>query len=65
MISFSSDYIQGAHEAILDAFIRTNMEQLAGYGDDIYCQRAKQKIANHPFHNHSPFNAYPLGFCLP
>lgn len=45
MISFSSDYIQGAHEAILDAFVRTNMEQLAGYGDDIYCQRAKQKIA--------------------
>ena len=45
MISFSSDYIQGAHEAILDAFIRTNMEQLAGYGDDKYCHSAKQKIA--------------------
>ena len=45
MISFSSDYIQGAHEAILDAFVKTNMEQLAGYGDDIYCQRAKCKIA--------------------
>jgi len=45
MISFSSDYIQGAHEKILQALVRTNMEQLAGYGDDIYCQRAKEKIA--------------------
>ncbi len=45
MISFSSDYIQGAHEKILQALIKTNMEQLAGYGDDVYCQRAKEKIA--------------------
>ena len=44
MISFESDYTEGAHPLIIDALARTNMEQLAGYGNDIYSERAKEKI---------------------
>ena len=44
MVSFSSDYTQGAHENIIKRLIETNMEFLAGYGEDIYCESAKEKI---------------------
>ncbi|MBE6543515.1 MAG: aminotransferase class V-fold PLP-dependent enzyme [Ruminococcaceae bacterium] len=43
-ISFESDYIQGCHEKILEALVKTNMEMLSGYGDDCYCHSAKEKI---------------------
>ena len=44
MLSFESDYIEGAHEQILKRLLETNMEQLSGYGTDCYCERAKEKI---------------------
>ena len=44
MISFVSDYIEGAHPLILENLAKTNMEALPGYGSDIYCKRAKDKI---------------------
>ncbi len=44
MLAFSCDYMQGAHKDILDALCKTNMEVLPGYGEDIYCARAKEKI---------------------
>ena len=44
MISFANDYSEGAHPKILEAFLRTNMEQAAGYGFDPYCESAKEKI---------------------
>lgn len=44
MLSFESDYIEGAHERILQRLVETNLEQLSGYGQDHYCQRAKEKI---------------------
>lgn len=44
MLSFESDYIQGAHEKILKRLMETNMEQLTGYGNDKYCDSAKEKI---------------------
>ncbi len=44
MLSFESDYIEGAHERILQRLAETNLEQLSGYGQDLYCQRAKEKI---------------------
>lgn len=44
MLSFASDYIEGAHEKILQRFLETNMEQLGGYGSDPYCESAKAKI---------------------
>jgi threonine aldolase len=44
MISFESDYIAGAHPAILKKLAETNMEALPGYGTDRYSERAKEKI---------------------
>ena len=45
MLSFESDYIEGAHPAILARLEETNMKQLSGYGADCYSQSAKDKIA--------------------
>lgn len=44
MISFESDYIQGAVPEILDALVKTNMEALSGYGADEYTESAVTKI---------------------
>lgn len=44
MLSFESDYVEGAHERILQRLAETNMEKLTGYGQDPYCERAKEKI---------------------
>lgn len=44
MLSFTCDYTQGAHPKILERLLETNMEQLPGYGEDHYCESAKQKI---------------------
>lgn len=44
MISFESDYIEGAHPKVLERLVQTNMEQLSGYGDDKYTVSAKEKI---------------------
>lgn len=44
MLSFESDYIQGAHEKILERLAETNRESLSGYGSDRYCESAKEKI---------------------
>ncbi|MCD7818226.1 MAG: beta-eliminating lyase-related protein [Lachnospiraceae bacterium] len=44
MLSFESDYTTGAHPAILKRLMDTNLEAAPGYGDDIYCQSAKEKI---------------------
>ena len=44
MISFESDYIVGAHPKVLERLLETNMEPLAGYGEDRYCQMAEEKI---------------------
>ena len=47
MIRFYNDYSEGAHERILDALIRTNRLQSAGYGEDEYCEEAKTLIRRH------------------
>ena len=44
MFLFQCDYNEGAHPRILERLMETNMEQTAGYGEDIYCQRAADKI---------------------
>lgn len=44
MLSFTCDYAEGAHPLILKALCDSNLEQLPGYGADVYCQRAKEKI---------------------
>ena len=44
MIRFESHYTQGAVPEILEALIKTNMEQTPGYGEDKYCLSAADKI---------------------
>ncbi len=44
MLYFESDYMEGAHEKILQCLIETNLEQVSGYGNDHYCESAKEKI---------------------
>lgn len=41
---FSSDYMEGAHPAIMQRLIETNMEQSDGYGSDEYSEAAREKI---------------------
>lgn len=43
-LSFSSDYMEGAHPQILQRLIDTNLEKTPGYGLDSYCESAKAKI---------------------
>ena len=42
MLRFENDYAEGAHEQILRRLIETNMVQVPGYGNDIYCDSAKE-----------------------
>ncbi|MBE6725567.1 MAG: low specificity L-threonine aldolase [Ruminococcaceae bacterium] len=44
MLSFASDYIEGAHPKILEKLAETNFDIQPGYGDDAYCLAAKEKI---------------------
>ena len=44
MLSFESDYTEGAHEAILHRLMETNLEQTPGYGLDKYSESAKDRI---------------------
>ncbi|MBR4756377.1 MAG: low specificity L-threonine aldolase [Bacteroidales bacterium] len=44
MLSFESDYTEGAHPAILRRLSETNFEQTPGYGLDKYSDSAKEKI---------------------
>jgi len=46
MLSFESDYIEGAHPLILEALVKSNMEALSGYGADKYTESAKKKLAS-------------------
>jgi threonine aldolase len=46
-ISFKNDYSEGAHPQILEQLIKTNYEQQPGYGDDKYCEQAKELIHAH------------------
>ena len=44
MLSFESDYTEGAHGSILRRLMETNLEQTPGYGLDKYSDSAKEKI---------------------
>ena len=46
MVSFTCDYNEGAHPRILERLRETNLLQEPGYGDDSFCQSAKDKIRN-------------------
>ena len=44
MIHFDCDYMAGAHPEGLDAIVKNNLVQTAGYGSDNFCARAKDLI---------------------
>lgn len=44
MIQFQCDYNEGAHPALLQRLIETNNEQTVGYGEDAYCEEARERI---------------------
>lgn len=44
MYSFLNDYSEGAHPLVLEALVKSNHEQTVGYGQDEYCQKAKEVI---------------------
>lgn len=44
MHSYRNDYSEGAHPAILEALVRTNMEQHVGYTEDDWCVKARETI---------------------
>ncbi len=51
MLNFENDYSEGAHDAVLQKLLETNMEKLPGYGSDRYCESARDKIrkaCDHP-----------------
>ncbi len=44
MLHFDSDYMEGAHPAILQRLLDTNLDQTTGYGSDPYTARAARLI---------------------
>ncbi|MDD2978729.1 MAG: low specificity L-threonine aldolase [Hespellia sp.] len=46
MLHFECDYTQGAHPKVMEMLQKTNMEQTAGYGEDPYCEAAKELICS-------------------
>ena len=43
-LSFTSDYMEGAHPKILERLIETNLVKTSGYGTDSFCESARIKI---------------------
>ena len=43
-LPFASDYMDGAHPAVLEALVRTNAMKVTGYGMDEVTQQAREKI---------------------
>ena len=41
---FGSDYQEGAHEAVLARLCETNLLHTSGYGTDVFCNSAQEKI---------------------
>ena len=44
MITFENDYSCGAHPAILQRLLETNLVPQPGYGEDVYSESARRKI---------------------
>ena len=48
MLHFDSDYLEGAHPAIIKRLVATNLDQTSGYGTDEVCERARERIREWP-----------------
>ena len=45
MVMFKNDYSAGAHPKVMQRLMETNLEPLVGYGNDGYCESAREKSA--------------------
>lgn len=43
-LNFASDYLEGAHPAVMRRLMETNLEKTPGYGFDAYSEAAREKI---------------------
>ena len=43
-VYFNCDYTEGTHPLILEKLLATNLEQTVGYGEDAYCEQARERI---------------------
>ncbi|OOB78816.1 MAG: threonine aldolase [Epulopiscium sp. Nuni2H_MBin001] len=50
MYKFKNDYSEGAHPSIIEEMIKTNLDQTVGYGEDKYCESARELIKAHIKH---------------
>ncbi len=44
MLHFDSDYMEGAHPAVMERLVKTNLESTPGYTEDSYCSQARDLI---------------------
>lgn len=44
MIRFECDYAEGAHPKVLELLSKSNFDQTPGYGEDVYCEKARAII---------------------
>ena len=44
MYSFTNDYSEGAHPRLLNALLEANLQQVNGYGEDVYTRKAAELI---------------------
>lgn len=61
MYSFKNDYSEGCHPLIIKQLEKSNLEQLEGYGEDIYCSEARELIYKHLGDNSADIHFIPGG----
>ncbi|AWI04734.1 threonine aldolase family protein [Clostridium drakei] len=61
MYSFKNDYSEGTHERILNALIKSNLEQTEGYGEDIYTKKAVELIKERIGHEDADIHLFVGG----
>jgi threonine aldolase len=61
MYSFKDDYSEGAHPGILNALVRSNLEQAEGYGEDIFTIKAVELLKKRIGRNDVDIHLIPGG----
>ncbi|MGL4913729.1 MAG: threonine aldolase family protein [Romboutsia sp.] len=61
MYSLKNDYSEGAHPQIMEALLKTNLEQSVGYGEDEYCAQASRLIKDKIKNNNVDVHFIPGG----
>jgi Threonine aldolase len=61
MYSFKNDYSEGTHPRILNALMESNFEQVEGYGEDCYTQKAVELLKRRIGRNDVDIHLLPGG----